>query len=81
MHSWVSFFVQAFPPQIYCPVTFRLIVVFFSLTDEMVVTGCWQKRMVLNGGYCSINIRTLWLEDQQECLLRLSDNVVSCSWK
>lgn len=57
MYSWVSVFIQAFPPQMYCPVTFRLVVGFFSLTDEMIVAGCWQKRMVLNGGYCSFNIR------------------------
>lgn len=57
MHSWVSVLIQVFPPQIYCPVTFRLIVVFFPLADEMIVGGCWQKRMVLNGGYCSVSIR------------------------
>lgn len=66
----VCVFIQAPPPQIQCPVTFRLTVLFFSLTAEMVVAACWQKRTVLNGGYCSINVRALWLEDQQECVLR-----------
>jgi len=66
----VCVFIQELPPRIHCLVTFRLTVGFFSLTAEMVVAACWQKRMGLNGGYCSSNVRAPWLEDQQEGLLR-----------